>query len=148
MDRAETLKILAILKQAYPNAKETDGKATAALWADQFSKYSAMDVYNATKRHIGVSKFMPTIAEIKSLLAPTEGLWDLCLDLRMDNDIAEMGLETAPYTDMEKTAQKLKYGLEQEPGELFAGHIKHELTRWEWRQKEGLEGAQWQKRLT
>lgn len=143
MTREETIKILAILRQAYPQSQTVDAKAQVALWADQFAQYSAEDVYTAVKKYISTGRFMPTVADIKSKLAPPESLWDLCMDLRMDNDFAELKLETAPYNQMEKVVRRLKYGLDMEPGELLAGHIRSELARWEKRRKAELAGERY-----
>ena len=134
---------MAILRQACPQSQTVDAKAQVALWADQFAQYSAEDVYTAVKKYISTGRFMPTVADIKSKLAPPESLWDLCMDLRMDNDFAELKLETAPYDQMEKVARRLKYGLNMEPGELLAGHIRSELARWEKRRKAGLAGERY-----
>ena len=142
MTREETIKILAILRQAYPQSQTVDAKAQAALWADQFAQYSAEDVYAAVKKYISTGRFMPTVADIKSELAPPEGLWELCMDLRMDNDFAELKLETAPYNQMEKVVRRLQYGLDMEPGELLAGHIRSELARWEKRRRGTLYEAE------
>ena len=134
---------MAILRQAYPQSQTVDAKAQVALWADQFAQYSAEDMYTAVKKYISTGRFMPTVADIKSKLASPESLWDLCMDLRMDNDFAELKLETAPYDQMEKVARRLKYGLNMEPGELLAGHIRSELARWEKRRKAGLAGERY-----
>ena len=143
MTREETIKILAILRQAYPQSQTVDARAQAALWADQFAQYSATDVYEAVKKHISTGRFMPSVADIKSKLAPPEGLWELCMDLRMDNDFSELKLETAPYNSMEKVARRLQYGLSMETGDLLAGHIRSELARWEKRRKSGLAGERY-----
>lgn len=135
---------MAILRQAYPQSQTVDAKAQAALWADQFAQYSATDVYTAVKKYISTARFMPTVADIKSKLAPPESLWDLCMDLRMDNDFAELKLETAPYNQMEKVVRRLKYCLDMEPGELLAGHIRSELARWEKRRKAELAGERYE----
>lgn len=134
--------MLAILRQAYPQAQVADAGAQVGLWAEQFAQCSAMDVYAAVKRHISTSRFMPSISEIKSRLAPFDGLWESCMDLRMDNDFAELKLETAPYNQMEKVVRRLQYGLDMEPGELLAGHIRSELARWEKRRRGTLYEAE------
>ena len=100
-------------------------------------------MYTAVKKYISTGRFMPTVADIKSKLAPPESLWDLCMDLRMDNDFAELKLETAPYNQMEKVVRRLQYGLDMETGELLAGHIRSELARWEKRRKAGLAGERY-----
>ena len=138
MTREETIKILAILRQAYPQAQVVDAGAQVGLWAEQFAQCSAMDVYAAVKRHISTSRFMPSISEIKSRLAPFDGLWESCMDLRMDNDFAELKLDTAPHDAMEKTARVLRYGLNMEIGALLSGNIRSELARWEKRRRAEL----------
>jgi hypothetical protein len=133
---------LAILRQAYPQSQTVDARAKAALWADQFAQYSATDVYTAVKKYISTARFMPTVADIKSKLAPPEGLWELCMDLRMDNDFSELKLETAPHDAMEKTARVLRYGLNMEIGALLSGNIRSELARWEKRRRGTLYEAE------
>ena len=142
MTREETIKMLAILRQAYPQAQVVDAGAQVGLWAEQFAQCSAMDVYAAVKRHISTSRFMPSISEIKSRLAPFDGLWESCMDLRMDNDFAELKLDTAPHDAMEKTARALRYGLNMEIGALLSGNIRSELARWEKRRRGTLYEAE------
>lgn len=85
---------------------------------------------------------MPSISEIKSRLAPFDGLWESCMDLRMDNDFAELKLDTAPHDAMEKTARVLRYGLNMEIGALLSGNIRSELVRWEKRRRGTLYEAE------
>lgn len=68
MNRTEAADILAILSTAYPNhyknlnAKEAQG--VISLWSTQFAELPADIVFMALNKHIGSSKFPPTIAEI------------------------------------------------------------------------------------
>lgn len=64
------------------------------------------------------------------------------MDLRMDNDFAELKLDTAPYDAMEKTARALRYGLNMEIGALLSGNIRSELARWEKRRRGTLYEAE------
>ena len=70
MTKVEAAKILAILKAAYPNfykdmtAEEAQG--TVSVWSMQFASLSADVVLMALNKAISVSKFPPSIAEVKS----------------------------------------------------------------------------------
>lgn len=73
MNKEETLKILTVIKVAFPNSyknlSETDLKATVALWQAQFNDYSLDLVSNAVNSYIAsdLSGYSPTIAQIKNI---------------------------------------------------------------------------------
>ena len=72
MTRDETVKVLAILKAAYPasykgmNKQEANGVIT--VWSTQFAKIPAEVILIAVQKLIATSNFPPTIAEVKSKL--------------------------------------------------------------------------------
>ena len=72
MTRQDALKILAVLKIAYPNSyrgiDEDSASAMARLWATQFSNIPYSVVSLAVEQIISKSTFPPTIAEIKAEL--------------------------------------------------------------------------------
>ena len=72
MTKKETLQILAILKAAYPNSynglSKEELSGTVAVWMIQFADMPADIVLMALQKHISISKFPPSIAEIKEKL--------------------------------------------------------------------------------
>lgn len=69
MTRQEALKILSILKAAYPNSyrnmSKEEASGTANIWASQFAKYPYMIVAFAINKIISTSTFPPSIGEVK-----------------------------------------------------------------------------------
>ena len=81
MTKAETMKILAVLKVAYPahfqKQDYEEKKQMVELWTLMFAdwSYAAMDA--AVRAHIATSKFPPSVAEITEQLqkfSPTKAL--------------------------------------------------------------------------
>ena len=69
MTTEESIKMLAILKSAYPNSFKniTEETATGIIntWALHFKDISAFIVWMALNKHISTIKYPPTISEIK-----------------------------------------------------------------------------------
>ena len=69
MTREETIKILAILKAAYPNSYKNmtkdEASGTVAVWAMQFATIPADVVLIAINKLISTSAFPPAICEVK-----------------------------------------------------------------------------------
>lgn len=69
MTKAETAKVLAILKAAYPNTfkgmSPEDAKATASVWAAQFANIPVQVVMFSVNKLISTNVFPPTISEVK-----------------------------------------------------------------------------------
>ena len=69
MNRKEAAQILAILKAAYPGSyhgmTQKDAAGTVSVWAMQFAEVPANIVVLALQKCISVSKFPPTISEVK-----------------------------------------------------------------------------------
>ena len=69
MTREETIKVLAILKAAYPNSYKNmsldEANATASVWAVQFAEVPVDLVMIAINKAISTSPFPPAISEIK-----------------------------------------------------------------------------------
>lgn len=76
MTRQEALKILAVLRVAYPNSyrglDEDMASAMAGLWTSQFANMPYSVVSLAVERLISKSTFAPTIAEVNDEL---RSLW-------------------------------------------------------------------------
>lgn len=74
MDRTQTIKILAVLKSAYPHAfqnmTKTDGEAMLNLWMSMFTEESYEEVNAAIGALIATRTvgFSPTIGEVKEQL--------------------------------------------------------------------------------
>ena len=69
MTRDETIKILAILKAAYPNSYKNmtrdEANGTVMVWATQFADFPADVVLIAVNKLISTSTFPPAICEVK-----------------------------------------------------------------------------------
>ena len=69
MTGQDAVKILLILKAAYPNSyrgmSKEDAKATAIIWATQFADMPASVVMIAVNKLISTSQFPPSIGEVK-----------------------------------------------------------------------------------
>lgn len=85
MDRDSVIKMLGLLKIAYPNSyKEItrdDANAMIALYQKQFFEYDSGIVMTAVEELIGSSKFPPSIAEIK------EKVYSLTNDEKLPTDL-------------------------------------------------------------
>lgn len=72
MNRKETTQILAILKAAYPSSykgmTKEEANGTITVWSMQFAEVPADIVLLAIHKLIAVSKFPPTIAEVRDKL--------------------------------------------------------------------------------
>ena len=68
MDKAEALKVMRVLKIAFPtfyrDYSADELEETAAMWATMLSDYSYTDVAHAIKATVATNKFPPTIAEV------------------------------------------------------------------------------------
>ena len=69
MTREETIKILAILKAAYPNSyrnmSKDEANGTVVVWQTQFASIPAEMVLIAVNKLISTSPFPPAICEVK-----------------------------------------------------------------------------------
>lgn len=69
MDRNETIKVLSILKAAYPNSYSRmttqEANATISIWASQFRDAPADVVIIAVQKLIARLKFPPSVAEVR-----------------------------------------------------------------------------------
>lgn len=69
MTREETIKVIGIIAMAYPNFDkfhdEKHIRSMVSVWGDMFSEDDAGLVALAVKEHISISKWPPSIAEIR-----------------------------------------------------------------------------------
>lgn len=72
MTENETIKVLSIMKAAYPSAfkgmTREDGLGMIRIWQMQFDSIPVGLVFEAVNRQIGKNTFPPTVAEIKKEL--------------------------------------------------------------------------------
>lgn len=73
MTQNETIKILAILKAAYPNSykgmTKEEANGTVAVWTMQFADMPADIVLMAVNKLISTNQFPPTISEVKKKIS-------------------------------------------------------------------------------
>ncbi len=73
MTREETIKVLAILKAAYPNSyrgmTKEEANGTVAVWAAQFANIPVNVVMIAVNKLISTNNFTPTINEVKQRIS-------------------------------------------------------------------------------
>lgn len=72
MNRAETVKLLAIISANYPNIKIQDASATASIWEQILGEYKAETVLRAARLHMETSPYFPNPAELKALMIRAE----------------------------------------------------------------------------
>lgn len=73
MNKKEAVQILAILKASYPNfyknLSQEDAQGIVSVWSMQFADVSAEVVFMALNKAVSVSKYPPTIAEVKEKIS-------------------------------------------------------------------------------
>ena len=110
MTREETIKVLAILKAAFPasyrNMTKEEANGVVMIWATQFADVSYTVVMIAVQKLISVSNFPPTIAEVKSKL---RGMYWEAYCARVGNDL----LDNSKVLEESTKSQQLKQ-IEQE----------------------------------
>lgn len=133
MTRDEAIKILSILKAAYPNSykgmTKDEANGTIMIWAAQFAKYPANVVLIAVNKLISTSVFPPSISEIKERI---RGLyWEAMSELPyqhgglIGNNTAEIEPKRlAALKDIIRTCEPLitKQRIEPSLGELLSSY--------------------------
>lgn len=66
MTRVEIIKLLKMLRAAYPNVKIADAEGTVAVWELAFGADEAETIYKAARWHINTCKYFPTPADIRA----------------------------------------------------------------------------------
>lgn len=119
MTREETIKILAILKAAYPNSYKNmtkeEANGTVTVWAMQFSTIPAEVVILAINKLISTSPFPPAISEVKNKIS---GLyWESWEALRVNKEYKTLTPEQeAVYQRIHEAAESMRnYGSGGEP---------------------------------
>lgn len=127
MTREETIKILAILKAAYPNSyrnmSKDEANGTVMVWAMQFANIPADIVLIAVNKLISTSDFPPAICEVKDKI---RGLyWEVWEELEMHRQFKTLPPEKeAFYRRIYEVVEPLRNGsTKQEPSinELTSG---------------------------
>ena len=92
MTKEDALKVLAILKAAYPNSYRNitreDASATATVWASQFAQMPARVVMIAVNKWISTNPFPPSINEVKEKI---RGLYWECWGMLDEHKTATVG---------------------------------------------------------
>lgn len=88
MTREETIKLLSILKAAYPNSyrgmTKEEAKGTIMVWATQFADIPANVVLIAINRLIGTNTFPPSISEVRQKILNLRTEAEFLLDAHKD----------------------------------------------------------------
>ena len=128
MTREETIKILAILKAAYPNSyrgmTKDEANGTVAVWAAQFASIPAQVVMIAVNKLISTNTFPPAINEVK------EGIRGLYWEAWEMLDFHERGFKTlddktvAQLEEIMEIVEPMRTREKLEPtlGELLEGY--------------------------
>ena len=101
MTRDEAIKILAVIKAAFPasyrNMTRDEANGTVMVWASQFANDPAEVVMIAVQKLIATSQFPPTIADVKSKM---RGLyWESWMAVRQH----DLGLAVMSAKQLEAT---------------------------------------------
>ena len=100
----EALKVLAILKGAYPNSYRDvtaqSAKATATVWAAQFANMPVNVVMIAVNKLISTNTYPPTINEVKERI---RGLYFEVWEMLQDHKRATEGVRLSRDPDAEPT---------------------------------------------
>lgn len=112
MTREETIKVLSVLKAAYPASykgmTKEEANGTIMAWASQFMDVSADIVMVAIHQLISTSTFPPAISEVKSKLSGI--YWDAWMEM---NKYETFNMEKDKfYFDMKRIKDELegRYG--------------------------------------
>lgn len=131
MTKAETAKVLAILKAAYPNTFKNlsaeDASATVNVWAAQFANMPVSVVMIAVNKLISTNVFPPTITEVKERMRSL--YWEAWEML----DQNKKGLRKLDARTLEATQtilkavepMRTKQRIEPSLGELLGGYAQY-----------------------
>lgn len=121
MTREEAIKILAILKAAYPNSyrnmSKDEANGTVMVWQTQFANIPAEMVFIAVNKLISKSPFPPAISEVKDKI---RGLywevWGILEQHRQHPSLSPK--EEATYKRMFEICESMRNEAKQEPSLL------------------------------
>ena len=118
MTREETIKVLAILKAAYPNSyknmSKDEANGTVMIWSMQFAKIPVELVMIAVNKLISTSPFPPAICEVKDRI---KGLyWEVWEILNTNKQYQTLSSEQeAMYRRMLDIIEPLRSEYKSEP---------------------------------
>lgn len=118
MTQNETIKILAILKAAYPNSykgmTKEEANGTVAVWTMQFADMPADIVLMAVNKLISTNKFPPTISEVKKKISTLH--WE-AYDMICDKTTSALlqDEEVAKYQRIYEITKRMKINTNLEP---------------------------------
>lgn len=117
MTREETIKILAILKAAYPNSYKNmtkeEANGTVTVWSMQFANIPAEMVMLAINRLISTSPFPPAICEVRDKIS--RFYWEAWEALNVNQTLKTLTPEqVAMYNKVLKIADTIRNNEETE----------------------------------
>ena len=118
MTRDETIKVLAILKAAYPNSYKAmtkeEAKGMIAVWTMQFADMPADIVLMAVNKLISTNQFPPAISEVKKKISTLH--WE-AYDMICDKTTSALlqDEELAKYQRIYDITKKMKINTHIEP---------------------------------
>lgn len=118
MTRDETIKMLAILKAAYPNSykgmTKDEANGMIAVWTMQFADMPADIVLMALNKLISTSQFPPAISEVKKKISNLH--WE-AYDMISDKTTAALlqDKEIAKYQRIYEITKRMKINTNLEP---------------------------------
>ena len=118
MTREETIKVLAILKAAYPNAYKgmtrEEAQGTVTVWSMQFAVFPVEVVLLAVNKIIASSTFAPSISEVKEKM---RGMyWELWGILKENETVHNLtDVQETQYLRMLSAIEPLRASYNNEP---------------------------------
>lgn len=118
MTREETIKVLAILKAAYPNSYKgmtrEEAQGTVSVWAMQFAAFPVEVVLLAINKIIASSTFPPTISEVKEKMRGMYWeLWGILKTNEVQDTLSD--LQVKRYQSMLAAIEPLRASANNEP---------------------------------
>lgn len=118
MTREETIKVLAILKAAYPNSYKNmtreEAQGTVSVWAMQFAAFPVEVVLLAINKIIASSTFPPTISEVKDKMRGMYWeLWGILKTNEVQDTLSD--LQVKRYQSMLAAIEPLRASANNEP---------------------------------
>lgn len=118
MTREETIKVLAILKAAYPNSYKgmtrEEAQGTVTVWSMQFAAFPVEVVLLAVNKIIASSTFAPSISEVKDKM---RGMyWELWGILKEHETVHNLtDVQETQYRRMLSAIEPLRASCNNEP---------------------------------
>lgn len=118
MTREETIKVLAILKAAYPNSYKgmtrEEAQGTVTVWSMQFAAFPVEVVLLAVNKIIASSTFAPSISEVKEKM---RGMyWELWGILKENETVHNLtDVQVKRYQSMLAAVEPLRASANNEP---------------------------------